>query len=415
MLERRTEGFFVEEVSLDHIAESTGTPVWVYSSAWLMSRLQRLRNALNGVQHQICYAVKANSNLSILKLFNDAGTGFDIVSGGELERVLTIGADPRTVVFSGVGKRTDEIDFALKAGIGCFNVESEAELDRLAARASLLGSVAPVSLRINPDIDAKTHPYISTGLKESKFGVPISQAFELYRRAAAHPALHVTGIDCHIGSQIADREPLLEALDEMLDLRRRLAGIGIPVAHLDIGGGLGIAYRNEPDFDVESYGAALASRLRGQDVTLMLEPGRFFVGNGGLLLTRVEYLKPGVADDDHSFAVVDAAMTELIRPALYSAWHDVVPLSRTEAPVRTWDVVGPVCESGDFLAHDRALALEPGMLLAVLAAGAYGAVQSSNYNTRPRAPEVLVSGDSFKIVRQRETVRDLLAPERECL
>ncbi len=415
MLERRADGFFVEEVQLDHIAESVGTPVWVYSENQIMSRLQRLQSAFAAFSYQICYAVKANSNLSILKLFKDAGAGFDIVSGGELERVLSVGADPSTVIFSGVGKRTDEIDFALKAGIGCFNVESEAELVRLASRAKLLGRVAPVSLRINPDIDARTHPYISTGLKESKFGVPLSQAIELDRRAASDPALKVTGIDCHIGSQIGETAPLLEALDEMLKLRASLESAGIPVHHLDLGGGFGIAYQNEPDFDVEAYGRAIAKKVRGLDLTLMFEPGRFFVGNSGLLLTRVEYLKPGATTTDRSFAVVDAAMTELIRPALYSAYHEIVPLASTHELPRVWDIVGPVCESGDFLAKDRSLALTPDMLLAILSAGAYGSVQSSNYNTRPRAAEVLVSGSEIRTIRRRETLRELLAIERESL
>lgn len=415
MLERRAEGFFVEGVALDSIAEFTGTPVWVYSAGWITSRLERLRQAFSGFPHRICYSVKANSNLSILRLFKEAGAGFDIVSAGELERVLTVGADPEQVIFSGVGKRTDEIDFALKAGIGCFNVESEAELMRLSARARLLGRIAPVSLRINPDIDARTHPYISTGLKESKFGIPLGQAFDLYRRAADDASLRITGIDCHIGSQIGEAAPLLEALDAMLALREQLQAAGIAVSHLDLGGGLGIAYRNEPDFDVEAYGRDIAAKVRGTNLTLLFEPGRFFVGNGGLLLTRVEYLKPGATMNDRSFAVVDAAMTELIRPALYSAFHDVVPLAPGDVPARTWDIVGPVCESGDFLAKDRHLALAPDMLLAILSAGAYGSVQSSNYNTRPRAPEVLVSGSSFRVVRRRETLRELLANERECL
>ncbi|MBM4202751.1 MAG: diaminopimelate decarboxylase [Gammaproteobacteria bacterium] len=415
MLERRADGFYVEDVALDRIADDVGTPAWVYSSAAITSRLMRLQAAFAGFDHRICFSVKANSNLSILKLFRDAGAGFDIVSGGELERVLAVEAVPETIIFSGVGKRIDEVDFALKVGIGCFNVESAAELDRLAARAALLGRVAPVSLRINPDIDARTHPYISTGLKESKFGIPMSQALDIYRYASRNPALAIHGIDCHIGSQISDREPLLQAFDAMLQLRSELLEAGIPVRHLDLGGGLGIAYQNEPDFDVEGYGAAIARRLRGEDLQVFFEPGRFLVGNSGLLLTRVEYLKPGVTPADRSFAIVDAAMSELIRPALYSAFHEVVPLGPTDQNARVWDVVGPVCESADFLAKDRHLALAQDQLLAILSAGAYGSVQSSNYNTRPRAVEVLVSGTGFKTVRRRETLRELLANERECL
>jgi diaminopimelate decarboxylase len=415
MLERRADGFYVEDVALDSIADDVGTPVWVYSSREITSRLTRLQSAFADFRHRICYSVKANSNLSILKLCRDSGAGFDIVSGGELERVLAVEADPSTIIFSGVGKRIDEIDFALKVGIGCFNVESAAELDRLAARAALLGRVAPVSLRINPDIDARTHPYISTGLKESKFGIPMAEALGLYRHASRNPALSILGIDCHIGSQISDREPLLQALDAMLKLRLDLLAANISVAHLDLGGGLGIAYQNEPDFDVESYGRAIGERLRGLDLTVIFEPGRFLVGNSGLLLTRVEYLKPGALPSDRSFAIVDAAMTELIRPALYSAFHEVVPIGSADTPARLWDVVGPVCESGDFLAKDRHLALVPDQLLAILSAGAYGAVQSSTYNTRPLAAEVLVNGTGFKTVRRRETLRELLANERECL
>lgn len=415
MIEHRDGTCFVEDVSLERIAERTGTPVFVYSTAHFTRQYQALTSALSGLDHRIYYAVKANSNLSVMQLFQSLGAGFDIVSGGELERALKVGAPPEAIVFSGVGKRVEEIDFALKLGIGCFNVESAAELDRIADRAKLLHRKANIALRINPDIDAQTHPYISTGLKENKFGVPIEQAIELYTRASQNSVFNIIGIDCHIGSQIAEPKPLLEAVDALLQLRERLATLGIPVRHLDLGGGLGIAYQNEPDFDVAAYGLALRSRLLGQNVSVGLEPGRFLVGNGGLLLTRVEYLKPAARDSDKHFAVVDAAMTEIIRPALYSAWHDVVPVRPSSSPVKVWDVVGPVCESADFLARARALALDNDSLLAVMSAGAYCFVQSSNYNTRPRPPEVLVCGDAFKVVRQRETYRDLLAREEECL
>jgi len=415
MIEHRDGTCFVEDVPLERIAERTGTPVFVYSAAHFTRQYQALTSALSGLDYRIFYAVKANSNLSVMRLFQSLGAGFDIVSGGELERALTIGAPPEDIVFSGVGKRVEEIDFALKLGIGCFNVESAAELDRIAARAKILHRTANIALRINPDIDAQTHPYISTGLKENKFGVPVESAFALYSRASQDRSFNVVGIDCHIGSQIAEARPLLEAVDALLQLKDRLAASGIPIRHLDLGGGLGIAYQNEPDFDVAAYGQALRNRLQGRNVSIGLEPGRFLVGNGGLLLTRVEYLKPAAKDSDKHFAVVDAAMTEIIRPALYSAWHDVIPVRPSNSPVKVWDVVGPVCESGDFLARARALALDDNSLLALMSAGAYCFVQSSNYNTRPRPPEVLVSGDEFRVVRQRETYRDLLAREEECL
>ncbi|MEZ5595268.1 MAG: diaminopimelate decarboxylase [Pseudomonadales bacterium] len=415
MFERRGQQWFVEDVCAAEIAQRVGTPAYVYSSAHFSSRYRALVSALAGVNHRIFYSVKANSNLSVLRLFRELGAGFDIVSAGELERALAAGATPGDIVFSGVGKRVDEIDYALKLGIHCFNVESADELARLSERARLLGRRARMALRINPDIDARTHPYISTGLKENKFGVPIQAAAALYARAHADEHLDVEGIDCHIGSQIAEVTPLIQALDAMLALRRELQDAGIPVRHLDLGGGLGIAYQNEADFDVTAYGNALRDRLRGEGVAVAMEPGRFLVGNGGALLTRVEYLKPALLADAPSFAIVDAAMTELIRPALYSAWHDVLALEPCDAQPASWDIVGPVCESGDFLARGRRLALRQGTLLAVLSAGAYGFVQSSNYNSRPRPPEVLVEGDTFRVIRRRETLQDLLAPERECL
>jgi diaminopimelate decarboxylase len=400
-------------VPLQAIAERVGTPTWVYSRAHFESRYRALVEALRPLEAEICYAVKANSNLGVLRCFAELGAGFDIVSGGELQRVIHAGGDPARVVFSGVGKTTEEIDFALKLGIGCFNVESAPELDRIATRAALLERPAPISLRVNPDVDAGTHPYISTGLKRNKFGVPIEAARELYRQAQASRYLEVRGIDCHIGSQIGSPAPLLEALAGLLRLVDELAAEGIVLTHLDLGGGLGVSYRDEPDFDVVEYGRLLNQALGSRSLQLVLEPGRYLVANGGILLTRVEYLKPGTAHDAPSFAIVDAAMNDLIRPALYQAWHDITRVSppASTAVTRTWQVVGPVCETGDFLGHDRELALAPGDLLAVHSAGAYGMVQSSNYNTRGRAAEVLVEDDDFRVVRRRETVRDQLRLE----
>ncbi len=401
-----------EGVKLEDIAARVGTPAYVYSRAHLEERYRTLCAAMEPRGADICYAVKANSNLGVLRTFAALGAGFDIVSGGELQRVLHAGGDPGKVVFSGVGKREDEIDLALKVGIRCFNVESAAELARLAGRARLHGCTAPVSLRVNPHVDARTHPYISTALETSKFGVPIDQARALYRQASREPALALVGIDCHIGSQIGDTEPLLEALDSLLALTDELAADGIELEHVDVGGGLGVRYRDEPEFDVARYGAALNAAMAGRPQRLILEPGRYLVANGGLLLTRVEYLKPA-APGATSFAVLDAAMNDLIRPALYRAWHEVVPVTPAGAGSlrRSWNLVGPVCESGDFLAEHRDLALAEGDLLAVLSAGAYGFVQSSNYNSRSRAAEVMVEGETFRLIRRRETIRDQLALE----
>lgn len=405
------------DVSLVDVAERVGTPVYVYHRGHIESRYRALEQALAPLEADICYAVKANSNLAVLACLARLGAGFDIVSGGELQRVISAGGEPGKVVFSGVGKRADEIDFALKAGIRCFNVESEPELARLADRARLLGRQAPVSVRVNPDVDPQTHPYITTGLKTSKFGVSPAQAHGMYRRAAAHPHLRVVGIDCHIGSQIASPAPLLDALQGLLQLTDQLAADGVAVEHLDLGGGLGVSYRpfaaDQGDFDANAYGSAIRQALAGRDLRLVLEPGRYLVANAGVLLTRVEYLKPAATDDGLSFAVLDAAMNDLIRPALYQAWHDVVPVAPPAAGAATarWQLVGPVCESGDFLAHDRDLTLAEGDLLAVMSAGAYGMVQSSNYNTRGRAAEVMVEGGGFRVVRRRETVRDQLALE----
>ena len=402
----------VESVAATRIAEQFGTPTYVYSRAYLEARYQRLLDAFGERPPAIRYAVKANSNLAILDLFARLGSGFDIVSGGELERVLRAGGDPARIVFSGVGKTAEELDFALKLPIECFNVESEAEFDRLIEHARRLSLTAPISIRVNPDIDAKTHPYISTGLKENKFGVPVEVALQLYRRAQLAPELEITGIDCHIGSQIAEREPLIDALETLLSVVDTLAREGIEIRHVDLGGGLGVCYRNEPDFDVEAYATAIGERLAGRSLELMLEPGRFLVANGGVLLTRVEYLKPASSSDGRNFAIVDAAMNDLIRPTLYQAWHDVERVADAGAAAELrWDLVGPVCESGDFLCLDRQLALSAGDLLCVHSAGAYGFAQSSNYNSRNRAAEVLVDGDQWYLIRRRETLGDQLALE----
>ena len=398
----------VDGVALADIAAATGTPAYVYSWTDIRSRYQQVDAALADVPHRICYAVKANSNLSVLARLASLGSGFDIVSGGELERVLRAGGEPKRVVFSGVGKTAAEIGFAIKCDIGCFNVESAGELDRIAAQAQLLGRRARIAVRVNPDVDANTHPYIATGQKESKFGVPPTLARELYRRAAAEPALDVVGVDCHIGSQIADLGPFraaLAALGQMIDA---LEAEGVVLSHVDIGGGFGICYRDEPFFDLPAFGRLARDALAGRDIELLVEPGRFLVADAGVLLTRVEYLKPAPGPGYSAYAVVDAAMNDLIRPALYRAWHDVEAVVEKDAQPQNWNLVGPVCETGDFLALDRALAVEAGDLLAIKSTGAYGFVQSSNYNSRPRAAEVLVDGDRFAVARKRETVADLM-------
>jgi diaminopimelate decarboxylase len=402
----------VESVAATRIAEQFGTPTYVYSRAYLESRYRRLLDAFGDRPPVIRYAVKANSNLAVLDLFARLGSGFDIVSGGELERVLRAGGDPARVVFSGVGKTGEELDFALKLPIECFNVESEAEFDRLIEHAQRLGLTAPISIRVNPDINANTHPYISTGLKENKFGVSVDLALQLYRRAQITPELEIIGIDCHIGSQIAELKPLIDALETLLSMVDTLAAEAIEIRHIDLGGGLGVSYRNEPDFDIEAYALAIRERLADRPLKLMLEPGRFLVANGGILLTRVEYLKPAVAPDEPNFAIVDAAMNDLIRPTLYQAWHHVERVADdSDATEMCWDLVGPICESSDVLCRDRPLRLAAGDLLCVRSAGAYGFAQSSNYNSRNRAPEVLVDGDASYLIRRRETPEDQLALE----
>lgn len=408
-LTRRGGLLHVEDVPLDAIAAEFGTPCYVYSHAALEEAYRAYDQALASHPHLICYAVKANSSLAILNVFARMGAGFDIVSGGELARVLAAGGDARKVVFSGVGKREDEMRAALEAGIHCFNVESESELARLDHVAGAMGKVAPVSLRVNPNVDAKTHPYISTGLKENKFGIAHDQALRVYQEAAGMAHVRVRGIDCHIGSQLVDVTPFGEALDKVLELVAELNARGIQLAHIDIGGGVGIRYRDEAPIAWDVYAEVLLSRLRGRDETLLIEPGRSLVGNAGWLLTKVEYLKHGEAKD---FAIVDAAMNDLMRPALYDAWHDIVPVRERQGERRSYGIVGPVCESGDFLGHDRDLVLAEGDLLAVCSAGAYGMTMSSNYNTRPRAAEVMVIGRKAHEIRARERIEDLLAHER---
>ena len=397
-----------EGVPLSRIADQHGTPCFVYSRAALESNFRAFDDALRGIPHLVCYAMKANSNLAVLNLFARMGGGFDIVSGGELARAIAAGGDLSKVVFSGVGKTADEIRAALSARIHCFNVESEAELELLAATAAAAGARAPVSFRVNPDVDPRTHPYISTGLKENKFGVDFDSALPLYRRAARMPSIEIRGIDIHIGSQITELDPYREAAGKVLALVDRLAAEGILLAHIDLGGGLGIRYRDESPVALGDYAAMLAALFRGRRETLILEPGRRLVGDAGVLLTRVTYLKRGSARD---FAVVDAAMNDLLRPALYDAWHPVDAVRPRSGAVRRWQIVGPVCESADFLARDRELALEQGDLLIVGAAGAYAMAMSSNYNSRPRACEVIVDGDAVHIVRRRERIAELFAGE----
>jgi diaminopimelate decarboxylase len=403
-----------EAVALPALAEQFGTPAYVYSRAALEASLREFHDVLGGhpagAGALVCYAVKANSNLAILNVFARLGAGFDIVSGGELQRVLAAGADPKKVVFSGVGKTAAEMKQALDAGIFCFNVESAPELERLNDVAGQCGKKAPVSLRVNPNVDPKTHPYISTGLKEAKFGVAYDDALALYRRAAALPSIEVAGIDCHIGSQLLDPAPFIEALDRILILLDQLAGEGIHIHHLDLGGGLGIKYKDDQvQPTVASYLTPLLDKLAGRGLKVVLEPGRRLVGNAGLLLTRVEFLKPG---EGKSFAIIDAAMNDLMRPALYEAWHDILPVVPRAGEVRIYDVVGPVCETGDFLGQARPLSIAAGDLLAVMSAGAYGMAMSSNYNTRPRAVELMVDGDKVHVIRQRETVEQLYAGEQ---
>ncbi|MBI5330260.1 MAG: diaminopimelate decarboxylase [Betaproteobacteria bacterium] len=408
-LSRKGGVLHIEDTPLDSLAAKYGTPSYIYSRAALEAAYKAFDLALAGHPHQVCYAVKANGSLAILQLFARLGAGFDIVSGGELARVMAAGGDPAKVVFSGVGKRENEMRAALVAGIQCFNVESESELARLNRVAGSMARKAPVSLRVNPNVDAKTHPYISTGLKDNKFGIAHDQALRVYAEAAAMPHIEVVGIDCHIGSQLTDIAPFAEALDRVLELVAGLEAQGVRLHHIDIGGGVGIRYRDETPPDLAAYAELLLARMRGRTETLVIEPGRALVGNAGWLLTRVEYLKHGAAKD---FAIVDAAMNDLMRPSLYDAWHDILPVREREGEARAYSVVGPVCESGDFLGHDRTLALAENDLLALCSAGAYGMSMSSNYNTRPRAAEILVDGAQHHLIRTRERIEDLYAHER---
>jgi diaminopimelate decarboxylase len=405
--EYRNGELHAEDVALAQIAERYGTPCYVYSRRALAETYRAFDAAFAARDHLVCYAVKANSSLAVLNVLARLGSGFDIVSGGELARVVAAGGDPRKVVFSGVGKTADEMRQALAAGILCFNVESESELARLESVAAQAGATAAVSLRVNPDVDPRTHPYIATGLKQNKFGIPYSDALALYRRARGMRHLALAGIGCHIGSQLTDIAPFVAALDRVLELADRLRAEGITLAHVDIGGGLGIRYRDESPPAVADYARALLGRLEGRAVKLMLEPGRALVGNAGLLLTRVEYLKHG---SERNFAVVDAAMNDLLRPALYDAWHEVLPV-RAGRGDTLYEIVGPVCETGDFLARARPLALKEGEHLAIMAAGAYGMSMSSNYNSRPRAAEVMVDGATAHLIREREAVSELMSRE----
>jgi diaminopimelate decarboxylase len=406
---RRDGILHVEDVPLEAIAAQFGTPCYLYSRATLEQAYHAYDLALAAHPHLICYAVKANSSLAILNLFARLGAGFDIVSGGELARVLAAGGDPAKVVFSGVGKTVAEMRAALYAGIHCFNVESESELARLNQVAGELGQTAAISLRVNPNVDAKTHPYISTGLKDNKFGIAHDQALRVYRDAAAMAHLRITGIDCHIGSQLTEVAPFGEALDRVLELVASLQAIGIRLQHIDIGGGVGIRYRDETPPALDTYAEVILARMRGRPEHLIVEPGRALVGNAGWLLTRVEYLKHGETKD---FAIVDAAMNDLMRPALYDAWHEILPVREPlDTPSRNYAIVGPVCESGDFLGHDRALALAQNDLLAICSTGAYGMSMSSNYNTRPRAAEVMIDGKQTHLIHARERIEDLIAHE----
>lgn len=409
----REGALFVEDVRVADLARAHGTPLFVYSQASMLAALAAYQRGFAGRDAQICYAMKANSSLALLQLFARQGCGFDIVSGGELERVLAAGGDPAKVIFSGVGKTRAEMRQALATGIGCFNVESEAEIGVLNAVALKAGRTAPISIRVNPDVDPKTHPYISTGLKGNKFGVAHTRAVEVYRHAAALPGLRVVGIDCHIGSQITEASPYLDAIDRILDLVGAIEAAGVPIHHIDFGGGLGIDYHGDTPPAADDLWARLFARIDARGYgqrRFLVEPGRSLVGNAGLCVAEVLYLKPG---EQKNFCIIDAAMNDLPRPAMYEAYHAIVPLApRAQDGAAVYDVVGPVCESGDWIGRDRALAVEPGDLLAVLSAGAYCASMASNYNTRARPAEILVDGSQARVIRTRETVADTFRHER---
>jgi len=400
---------FAEAVSIREIVAAHGTPTYIYSRAHIEQRFRSYDAALGNRPHLICYSVKANSNIAVLNVLARIGAGFDIVSGGELERVLAAGGNPDKIVFSGVGKTAAEMQRALAIGIHCFNVESEPELELLQQVAAAMKTVAAISLRVNPNVDANTHPYISTGLKDNKFGIPIEQAQAVYRRAQQLPNLKIIGVDCHIGSQLTDTTPLLDALQRILALIDELAADGITIEHLDLGGGLGVSYRDEQPPEPATYMQQVVAALGERPLQLVFEPGRSIVANAGVLITQVEFLK---LNEHKNFCVVDAAMNDLIRPALYQAWMNIQPVrANAQAVARNYDVVGPVCETADFLGKQRELAVEPGDLLAVFSAGAYGFGMSSNYNSRARAAEVMVDHDRFHLVRSRETIADLMRGE----
>jgi diaminopimelate decarboxylase len=400
----QNNSLFAEDCDVAKLAKIHGTPLYIYSRATLERHWHAFNNAVADHPHLICYAVKANSNLAVLNVLARLGSGFDIVSGGELSRVLQAGGDPNKVVFSGVGKTVAEMEQALNIGIYCFNVESSAELEQLNDVAGRLGKVAPVSLRINPDVDAGTHPYISTGLKENKFGIAMDEAEVVFARAAQLAHLHVKGVDCHIGSQLTEIKPFLDAMDRMLALIDRLGELGIEIKHFDVGGGLGVTYNAETPPHPDAYAAALLERLNGRKLTLIFEPGRAIAANAGIFVTQVLYLKE---NSDKRFAIVDGAMNDLIRPSLYSAWQNIIPVQQNDAPTFAYDIVGPVCETGDFLGKDRQLAVKSGDLLAVRSSGAYGFAMASNYNSRPRVAEIMVDGGDDFVVRQRETLQQL--------
>ena len=406
----KNQQLFAEDVAIDTIVAEYGTPCYIYSKTTFEQHWQAFDQAFGEHPHLICYAVKANSNIAILNVLARLGSGFDIVSLGELERVLIAGGQPDKIVFSGVGKREDEIIAALKANIRCFNIEVSGELDRINHLAGELGMIASVSFRVNPNVDAKTHPYISTGLKENKFGIDIDLARAEYQRAAKMKHINIVGIDCHIGSQLTETAPFLAALDKVMDLVNVLKTDNIELKHIDLGGGLGIRYKDEVPPEPAEYITAILARLGNTDYEIALEPGRAIAGNAGILVTRVEYLKP---TEYKNFAIVDAAMNDLVRPSLYSAWQDIVPVKQgSTAETVLWDIVGPVCETGDFLGKDRELSLTPNDLLAVRSSGAYGFTMSSNYNSRPHVAEIMVDGDKVHLIRQRETIPQLWTGEQ---
>ena len=400
-----------EQCSLQQLAEQFGTPLYVYSKATFEKHYLDMDRAFSFIDHQICFAVKSNSNLAVLNVLAKLGAGFDIVTGGELARVLKAGGDASKIVFSGLGKTETDIQKALDVGIACFNVESSAELDRIQKVAAKLGKQAPISLRVNPDVDAKTHPYISTGLKENKFGIPSDSVYETYQYAASLPNLNIVGIDCHIGSQLTETQPFVDALDRVMVMIEKLKELGIHLKHIDIGGGLGVTYKDETPPSVEEYANAMKPALEKLGMKVYMEPGRSISANAGVLLTKVDFLKP---TNHRNFAIIDAAMNDLIRPALYEVWMDIQEVTpRTDTEVKEWDVVGAICETGDFLGKERQLAIQENDILAVMGAGAYGFVMSSNYNSRGRAAEVMVNGDQSYLIRERESIESLW--ERECL